>query len=133
MTVDGKNDLGGPEEEALLHHLDPAERAVRERPAVQRVLQPAVRRAAEAEERSTKLRRPVPWTQTVVLVTAVSIPIALNRWSLDGFQAAAGFLALMAATGIVAALFGRRSRAALILYFVALVVVSASICIVIIT
>jgi len=70
---------------------------------------------------------PVPWAQTLLMLTAISIPIALNRWSLNGFQAAARFLGVMATTGVGAALCGRRSRAALILYSLAVVVGSITI------
>jgi hypothetical protein len=87
----------------------------------------------DPEQPSTKLSRPVPWTQTVVLLLAISIPLALNTWSAQGFEAAAAVLGVMAATSIVAALFGRRSRAASMLYSIAVVVVGISIYVVIIT
>lgn len=85
------------------------------------------------EQPSTRLTRPVPWTQTVALMTAISIPLALNRWAIQGFVAAAAFLGVMAVTCIIAVLFGRRSRAALLLFGLAVAVVSISTWVVIVT
>jgi hypothetical protein len=66
-------------------------------------------------------------------MTAISVPLALNTWSVQGFGAAAALLGVMAVTCIVAVLLGRRSRAALLLFGLAVAVVSISISVVITT
>jgi hypothetical protein len=84
------------------------------------------------QQPSTRLRRPVPWTQTVALLTVISIPLALNMWGMQGLEAAAAYLGVMAIACIGAVLVGRRSRAALLLYFLAVLFVATCIWVMII-